>query len=126
MAERNLTISDVIAALQEQNVQAPAGVVSMIPTQNDQEWQYTGQVEGRLTTPEQFGDVIIRAAGNSSFVRLKDVARIETGLRLNSVVAKFNNNASVAFGIQLTSDANAMDTVRGVQEIFSCKVGGRR
>lgn len=117
LAELNLTIADVTAALNEQNVQAPAGTVGAMPVANGQEKQYTGKISGRLVTPEEFGNVILKADGDK-FVRLKDVARIETGQKDNAIVSKFNGYPAVGFGIQLTNDANAMQTVKGVKKIF--------
>ena len=112
LAELGLTVADVIAAVEEQNVQAPAGTIGQMPAPKDQEFQYTGKIQGRLVTPEEFGNIIIRSDNNAgSFVRLKDVARIETGARTNSIIAANNNENSVGFGVQLTNDANAMETV---------------
>lgn len=117
LAELKLTVADVIAAIKEQNVQAPAGIIGAMPVSNGQEKQYTGKVSGRLVTPEEFGNVILRSDGEQ-FVRLKDVARIETGEKSSSIVSKFNGYPSVGFGINLTSDANAMQTVSGVREVL--------
>ena len=118
LAELGLSVSDVVSSLEEQNLQAAAGVVGAMPATNGQEKQYTGKVQGRLVTAEEFGNVILRADGLGAIVRLKDVARIETGQKDNNIVAKFNGYPAVGFGIQMTSDANAMDTVANVQEIL--------
>ena len=118
LAELGLTVADVTNAIKEQNVQAPAGTVGALPVENGQEKQYTGKISGRLVTPEEFGNIILRSDGKGQFVRLKDVARIETGQKGNSIISKFNGYPSVGFGIQLTSDANAMETVAGVREVF--------
>lgn len=119
LAELGLTFADVVNAVKEQNVQAPAGTIGQMPAPEDQEFQYTGKVQGRLTTPEEFGNIIIYSDNNSgSFVRVKDVARVETGARTNTVVSRHNNKNAVGFGVQLTSDANAMETVSGVKEIL--------
>ncbi|BEU88390.1 efflux RND transporter permease subunit [Selenomonas sp. TAMA-11512] len=118
LAELNLTIANVTAALNEQNVQAPAGTIGQMPAPRDQEKQYTGKVQGRLTTPEEFGNVILRAEPNGAFIRLKDVARIETGAKTNNIEVRQNGGAtSVAFGVMMTNDANAMETVSGVKKI---------
>ena len=117
LAELNLTVADVTRALNEQNVQAPAGTVGAMPVANGQEKQYTGKISGRLVTPEEFGDVILKS-DNGKFVRLKDVARIETGQKDNSIISKFNGYPAVGFGINLTNDANAMQTVQGIKKIF--------
>ncbi|MBR4695428.1 MAG: efflux RND transporter permease subunit, partial [Selenomonadaceae bacterium] len=118
LAELGLTIANVTDAIKEQNVQAPAGTIGAMPVPEAQEKQYTGKVNGRLVTPEQFGDIIIHSDGKGNFVRMKDVARIETGQKTNNIISKANGDPAIGFGIQLTSDANAMQTVKAVQEIL--------
>ena len=118
LAEYDLTVSDVSAAINEQNLQAAAGTIGSMPLAQGQEKQFTGKVQGRLTEIKQFEDIILKANDDGTFVYMKDVARIEPGQRQNNIVAKFNGYPAVGFGIQLTSDANAMTTVRGVQDII--------
>lgn len=117
LAELGLTIADVTDAIKEQNVQAPAGTVGAMPLNNGQEKQYTGKISGRLITPEEFGNVII-SSKDGKFVRIKDVARVETGEKSSAIISKFNGYPAVGFGINLTSDANAMQTVAGVREVL--------
>ena len=118
LAEYNLTVSDVSSAINEQNLQAAAGTIGSMPLAQGQEKQFTGKVQGRLTEIEQFENIILKSRSDGTFVYMKDVARIESGQRQNNIVAKFNGYPAVGFGIQLTSDANAMTTVRGVQDII--------
>ena len=118
LAELGLTVSDVAAAIKEQNIQAPAGTIGAMPVPEMQEKQATGKVNGRLVTPEQFGNIIVRASGDGSFVRLKDVARVETGAKTNNIIAKANGHPALAMGVQLTSDANAMQTVAAVKQVI--------
>ncbi len=119
MAELGITVSDVQRAITEQNIQAPAGTVGSMPAPASQEKQYTGKVEGRLATVEDFEDVIVRSAENGSFLRLKDIARIETGPRTNDVKAETDGSTSIMFGINMTNDANAMDVVKAVKKIIN-------
>lgn len=118
LAELGLTIAQVNAAIKEQNVQAPAGTIGQMPVPEGQEKQYTGKVEGRLTTPEEFGNIILKAQPNGAFIRLKDVARIETGQRVNNFESNANGYTAVVFGVQLTNDANAMQTISKVREVI--------
>ena len=118
LAELGLTIADVSAAIEEQNVQAPAGTVGALPAPNGQEKQYTGKISGRLVTPEEFGNIILRAGTNGQIVRLKDVARVETGQQSANIISKFNGYPSVAFALNLTNDANAKTTVAEVKKIL--------
>ncbi len=118
LAELGLTVADVTSAIKEQNIQAPAGTIGQMPAPDTQEKQYTGKVQGRLVTPEDFSNVIIKSESNGSFVRLKDVARVETGPKTTNVVSKANGTEAVGFGVQLTNDANAMSTVADVRKIL--------
>ncbi len=118
IAELKITISDVIAALREQNMQAPGGTVGMLPAPDSQEKQYTGIVQGRLETPEDFENIIVKSGENGSFVRLGDIARIAPGEMQVATQSVTDDQVSVGFAIMLTSDANAMDTVSGVKKII--------
>lgn len=108
LAERGLTVSDVVSAIKEQNMSAPA----------TQEKQYSAKVEGQLTTPEQFGNIILKSASNGQFVYLKDVANIQTGTQNESSNSKINGKTGIGFGIQLSSDANALDTITEVKKVL--------
>lgn len=119
LAERDLTVSDVISAIKEQNVSAPAGTIGGQPAPDTQEKQYSAKVEGRLTTPEQFGNIILKSASNGQFVYLKDVATIATGTQNSSSNSKINGKNGIGFGIQLTNDANALDTISQVKEVLT-------
>ena len=119
LAELGLTIADVTSAVKEQNIQAPAGTIGQLPAPKSQEKQYTGNVQGRLSTPEEFGQVVVKTNANGSFVRLKDIARIETGGRKNDVYSEADGVPGVSFGVQLTSDANAMETVAEVRSVLA-------
>ena len=118
LAEMDLTVANVVSAINEQNQQAAAGTIGSMPVNNGQERQYTGKVQGRLTTIEEFGNIILKSDGKGGFVRIKDVARIETGQKAYNIVSKYNGMACVAFGLMLTSDANAMSTVSEVKRIL--------
>ena len=118
IAELNITISDVVNAIKDQNVQAPGGTVGMMPAPDTQERQYTGIVQGRLETPEDFQNVIVKAGENGSFVRLGDIARIAPGQMQIATETSTNGEASVGFAVMLTDDANALDTVRDVKKVI--------
>ncbi len=118
LAALGLTVTEVAAALKEQNIQAPAGTIGAMPAPNMQEKQATGKMNGRLVTPEEFGNIILRVASDGSFVRLKDVARVATGAKTHNIIAKANGHPALTMGIQLTSDANAMQTVAAVKEVI--------
>ena len=118
LAAVDLTVGAVVSAINEQNQQAAAGTIGSMPLAQGQEKQYTGKLQGRLTTTEEFGEIILRADGQGGFVRLKDVARIETGQKAYNIISKFDGKPAIGFGIQLTSDANAMTTIAEVKRII--------
>jgi hydrophobe/amphiphile efflux-1 (HAE1) family protein len=110
-----LTPSDVIAAIQSQNIIAPVGRIGARPISNEQQFQLNIQTQGRLTTPEQFGNIVLRANPDGSLLRIKDVARIELGAQNQDIEARFNGKPAVAIGIYLTPGANAVTTANLVR-----------
>lgn len=118
LAERGLTVSDVTSAIKEQNQAATAGTVGAPPSPAHQEKQYSAKIEGRLSTPEQFGNIIIKSGSDGQFVRLKDVAEVVTGAQSSSSDSKIDGKTGVGFGVQLTNDANILETVTAVKKIL--------
>ncbi len=118
LSEFGLTVSDVKHAIEEQNVQAPAGTIGQMPMPKSQEKQYTGNLEGQLATPEEFANIILKADSNGSYVRLKDVGRVETGAKSTSMISDTNGAPSAGFAVYLTSDANAMETIGEIEKIL--------
>ncbi len=112
----NLAPSDIIAAIQAQNVQAAVGRVGARPTSNDTQFQINLQTTGRLTTPEQFGDIVIRANPDGSLLRVRDVARVELGAATQDSESRLNGNPAVTLGIYLSPGANAVQTSQRVQQ----------
>jgi hydrophobe/amphiphile efflux-1 (HAE1) family protein len=110
-----LTPSDVIAAIQSQNVIAPVGRIGARPISNEQQFQLNIQTQGRLVTPEQFGNIVLRANPDGSLLRIKDVARVELGAENQDIEARFNGNPAVAIGIYLSPGANAVQTAKLVR-----------
>jgi hydrophobe/amphiphile efflux-1 (HAE1) family protein len=110
-----LTPSDVIAAIQSQNIIAPVGRIGARPISNEQQFQLNIQTQGRLVTPEQFGDIVLRANPDGSLLRVKDVARVELGAENQDIEARFNGKPAVAIGIYLTPGANAVTTANLVR-----------
>ncbi|WP_440640882.1 efflux RND transporter permease subunit [Bradyrhizobium sp. PUT101] len=106
----NLTPSDVAAAIQAQNVQAPTGRIGAPPIGKDQQVQMNVQTQGRLTTAEQFGDIVLRANPDGSVLRVKDVARVEIGAQNEDIDSRLNGQPTVAAAIFLAPDANAVKT----------------
>ncbi|MDU7585961.1 MAG: efflux RND transporter permease subunit, partial [Acidovorax sp.] len=111
----NLSLDQVNASIRAQNVQVSAGNLGELPSPAGQTISATIVVKGQLSTPEEFGNVILRANTDGSTVRLKDVARIELGAQSYSTSARLNGSPSVGMGVQLTSSANALATADAVK-----------
>ncbi len=105
-----LTPADVIAAIQAQNVEAPVGRIGARPIGKDQQFQMNVQTQGRLTTPEQFGNIVLRANPDGSLLRVRDVARIDLGAQNQDIEGRLNGQPAVAIGIYLSPGANAVQT----------------
>jgi hydrophobe/amphiphile efflux-1 (HAE1) family protein len=110
----DLTPSDVIRAVQAQNVQAPVGRIGAQPVPKDQQFQFNVQTQGRLTTPEQFGNIVIRSNSDGSVLHVKDVARVELGAQNEDVESRLNGQPAVAIGIYLAPGANAIQVASAV------------
>jgi hydrophobe/amphiphile efflux-1 (HAE1) family protein len=105
-----LTPADVIAAVQAQNVVAPVGRIGARPIGPAQQFQMNVQTLGRLTTPEQFGNIVLRANPDGSLLRVRDVARVELGAENEDIEGRLNGRPAVAIGIYLSPGANAVQT----------------
>jgi hydrophobe/amphiphile efflux-1 (HAE1) family protein len=108
----NLSPADVIAAIQAQSAVAPVGRVGARPASNQVQFQFNVQTQGRLTTPKQFGDVVIRANPDGSLLRVRDVARLELGAQNVDSESRLDGKPSVAMRINLAPGANAVATAR--------------
>lgn len=116
LAARGLATTDVIAALQEQNVNVAAGSIGGAPEPANQPYTYTVNAVGQLKTPEQFANIILRADPNGGFTRLGDVARIQLGAQDYSSFIRFDGNPNVVgLGVQQLPDANALSVAQGVK-----------
>jgi hydrophobe/amphiphile efflux-1 (HAE1) family protein len=110
-----LTPADVVAAIQAQNVEAPVGRIGARPIAKDQQFQLNLQTLGRLTTPEQFGNIVLRANPDGSLVRVGDVARIDLGAQNQDIEGRLNGEPAVAIGVYLSPGANAVQTAAQVR-----------
>jgi hydrophobe/amphiphile efflux-1 (HAE1) family protein len=120
----NLAPSDVIAAIRTQSVQAPVGRIGARPIRDDQQFQLNLQTQGRLSTPEQFGNIVLRANPDSSTLRIHDVARVEIGAQNLDSESRIDGRAGVPIGIYLAPGANAVSTANAVQQTLE-KAGKR-
>ncbi|MEM9439653.1 MAG: efflux RND transporter permease subunit, partial [Pseudomonadota bacterium] len=103
-----LTTSDVANAIESQNIQASAGQLGAPPFEDTPTFQYTLQAKGRLVTVDEFENIVIRAEADGSFVRLRDIARVELGSQTYSAISKLNNNPGASIAIYQSPGANAL------------------
>lgn len=116
VAARNLTAAEVVAAVREQNVQVAAGVVGQQPSPNNAEYQYTVSTLGRLSEPEQFGNIVVKQGEDGQITRLKDVARIELGAKDYNSGLFLDGDETVGLAIFQLPGSNALDTKKAVVE----------
>ena len=115
----NLAPSDVVAAIKAQNAQAAVGRVGARPTGNDQQFQMNVQTEGTLTTPKQFGDIVLRANADGSLLRVRDVARVEMGAQNEDTETRLNGQPAVGLALYLSPGANAVQTAKLVHDTIA-------
>ncbi|HTP93367.1 MAG TPA: multidrug efflux RND transporter permease subunit [Xanthobacteraceae bacterium] len=119
LTELSLTPNDIIAAVQSQNVQAALGRIGAAPLSSEQQVQINIKTKGRLTTPEEFAAIIVRANPDGSVVRLKDVARVEMGAQSQDRYSRFNGAPAAAIGIYQSPGSNAVDVAKQVSDTMS-------
>lgn len=119
IAEYGLTANDVINAVREQNVQVAAGIIGGAPISSAIEVQLPVNAKGRLETPEEFGEIIIRAGAHGEITRLRDVARIELGAAEFSLNSMLDNQPAVAIPIFQAPGANAIKISDGVRKTMN-------
>ena len=115
LARLGLTVGDVQAALRAQNVANPAGQIGSEPAPAGQQYAYTVRAQGRLTTPEEFAEVIVRENPDGSLVRVKDVARVELGSANYQQRGAFNGQPAGIIAIFQLPGSNALDVAAGVR-----------
>src|SRR5215203_478650 len=116
LAKLGLTPSDVIGAIKERNLQAPAGKVGGAPTPKDQEFTETLSAPGRLITPEEFENIIIRQTGTGAVVRVKDVGRAELGSQDYNSFGRLNGKPGGAMAVYLLPGANQLKAAETIYE----------
>ncbi len=114
ISAQNLTASEVVNAVREQNIQVAAGVIGQPPTSTQTDFQYTVTTQGRLLEPEQFANIVIKQSTNGEVVYLKDVARIELGAKDYNSRLLLNGDAAVGLAVFQMPGSNALETKQGI------------
>ncbi|TAN23089.1 MAG: efflux RND transporter permease subunit [Acidobacteria bacterium] len=118
LAKLGLTVSDVIQAVQAQNTVNPGGQLGAQPAPRGQQFTYAVRAQGRLATPEQFGNIVVRENPKGGVVRLKDVAQIELGTQTYTQAAQLNGKPSAILAVYQLPGSNAIDTANGVNALL--------
>jgi len=119
LAKLGIAVTDIVNAVQAQNTVNPAGQIGGQPTPGNQQFTYSVLAQGRLTSPEQFGDVIVRETPDGGIVRVKDVARIELGTNDYSIVSRLNGKNAAIIAVYQLPGSNAVQTADGVRKLMS-------
>ncbi|MDE6264483.1 MAG: efflux RND transporter permease subunit, partial [Paramuribaculum sp.] len=114
MQVRNLTPSDVMAMIESQNMEVSAGSVGAAPTTADNQFQYTLTSKGRLQSPEEFANIVLRANEDGSMLRLKDVATVDLGSEDYAMISRVNSGEAALMGIYQLPGANALEVSKKV------------
>ena len=118
LASLNLTVPEIVNAIQAQNTVNPAGQIGSEPVPSGQEFTYTVRAPGRLPSAEEFGEIIVRSEANGAQLRLKDVARIELGAQTYNLVGRLNGKPAAILAIYQLPGGNAVKTAEGVRELM--------
>ena len=118
LAKLAITVPEIINAIQSQNTVNPAGQIGGEPAPKGQDFTYSVRAQGRLTTPEDFEQIVVRAAPDGGIVRLKDVARVELGAQDYTVTSHLNGNPSALVAVYQLPGSNAVQAADGVKKLL--------
>jgi HAE1 family hydrophobic/amphiphilic exporter-1 len=119
LAKLGVTATDIINAIQVQNNVNPAGQIGGEPVPNGQQFTFTVRTQGRLVTPEEFGNIVIRANADGSVLHLRDVARVELGTQTYNLTARYNNAPAGIMAVYQLPGSNAVQTAAAVTKRLS-------
>jgi HAE1 family hydrophobic/amphiphilic exporter-1 len=118
LAKLAITVPEIVSAVQAQNTVNPAGQVGGEPTPKGQEYTYSVRAQGRLTSPEEFGQIVVRETPDGGIVRVKDVARVELGSQDYSIAGRLNGKPSAIVAVYQLPGSNAVDAAAGVKKLM--------
>ena len=119
LAKLGISVSEIANAVQTQNTVNPAGQVGGEPAAAGQKFTYAVRAQGRLRTPEEFGDIVIRESADGGVVRVKDVARVELGSQDYTWLTRLNGQPSAIVGIYQLPGSNAVEAAKGVRKLMA-------
>src|SRR5215472_5279178 len=119
LAKLGITVTDNISAIQAHNTVNPGGQAGGEPVPEGQEFTYAVRAQGRLVSPEEFGQVVVRETSDGGIVRVKDVARVELGAQDYSTVSRMNGKPSAIIAIYQLPGSNAVETAAGINKLMA-------
>src|SRR5580700_7430168 len=119
LAKLGVTVPEIVSAIQAQNTVNPAGKAGGEPAPKGQEFTYSVLAQGRLISPEQFGQIVVRETPDGAVVRARDVARIELGAQDYSVAGRFNGKPGAILAVYQLPGSNAVDAAAGVNKLMA-------
>src|ERR1700720_4729635 len=119
LAKLGITVTDIVNAVQAQNTVNPAGQLGGEPAPANQQFTYSVLAQGRLSSPEQFENVIVREAPDGGIVRVKDIARVELGEKDYSIVSRLNGQPAAIVAVYQLPGSNAVQTAAGVRKLMA-------
>jgi len=119
LAKLNITIPEIISAVQAQNNVNPAGKVGGEPVPPGQEFTYAVRAQGRLQTEEEFGNIVLRAAPSGAIVRIKDVGRIELGAQTYDMKGRLNGKPAALVALYQLPGSNAIEAAEGAKKVMA-------
>ena len=115
MSALGIAPSDVVTAIQQQNIQAALGQIGAAPIPDDQTFQYTIVTQGQLAEPSEFGQIVVRTSADGGIVRIADIARVELGSQSYSAMSTYNGKPTAAIAIYQAPGANALEVADSVR-----------
>jgi HAE1 family hydrophobic/amphiphilic exporter-1 len=119
LAKLGITVPEIVSAIQAQNTVNPAGQIGGAPVPRGQEYTYSVRAQGRLSSPEEFGNIMLREMPDGGVVRVKDVARAEMGSQDYSVVGRLNGKPSAIMAVYQLPGSNAVQAADGVKKLLA-------
>jgi hydrophobic/amphiphilic exporter-1 (mainly G- bacteria), HAE1 family len=119
LAKLAITVPEIVNAIQSQNTVNPAGQVGSEPAPPGQEYTYSVRAQGRLSSPEEFGQIVVRGSPGGAFVRIKDVARIELGSQNYSAVGRLNGKPGAIIAVYQLPGSNAVQAANAVKKLMA-------
>src|SRR5881392_3607410 len=119
LAKLGITVPDIISAVQKQNNVNPAGQVGSEPIPSGQKFTYTVRAQGRLQTPEEFGEIVVRANPDGSFLRVKDIARIDLGAQTYILRGRLNGQPAAILALYQLPGTNAVKAAQAVRKLMA-------